>query len=90
MNLHVVEQDRTVAEFVHQGEHLYEKQRAVVRDLVTRHNLERAKMVDDYRRRLDDLIFEESEVLRRLDNRNAKELAEAQSLLDALERLRGE
>jgi hypothetical protein len=86
----VADHDRSVAEFISQGEHLYEKQRVIVRDIATRHNLDRAKVMDDFRRRFEDLAHEEMETLRRFDHRARKELDEAKAQLEALERLRGE
>lgn len=80
----------SIQTFIEQGYKLYAQQRIVVRDLESEQGLFRVQVADEYKRRMDDLIAEQSDRLRQIDARQKVELNAARDLLAVLGRLRGD
>lgn len=77
-----------IANFMANAARLYGDQRAKIRDLESAHMLERAKLVDDYRRRMADLEYEAIEAVRKLDQQQLGIIAEAKQVLAKLGNMR--
>jgi len=79
-----------VKAFMEKSAGMYERQRKILLDLEAGYDASRAKIVDDYRRRMDDLQHEAVEAVRSLDATQHKTIGEAKQILQALGRMRGE
>lgn len=89
-----VASDRAVAigsaeSFLATGEKLLEVQRKKIQDLESKHEIDRVKLIDDYRVRLRDLEHQASEALRSFDIAHQAAHADAKRILDALVAMRG-
>lgn len=74
--------------FMTSGEKMLELQRSKISTARSRYELERARMVDDYRTRIEALEHEGGESLRQLDIAHEKELGEAEHLIEVLTAMR--
>lgn len=66
----------------------YENQRKKLRDLESEHRLARAKLEDDYQKRIDDLHHEIDEACRNLDQRFNGQIGDARRELEAIAKMR--
>lgn len=77
-----------VEAFLDHATKLYAGQRIKVRDLESAYLLERAKLMDQFERRLADLRHEALEALRSLDNRHTAVIGDAKQVLQKLGQMR--
>lgn len=86
----VVSRESTEAErFLATGERLLDVQRRKIQELESKHEIDRVKLIDDYRVQMLNLEHEANEALRSFDMAHDTALADGKRILDALLAMRG-
>ena len=75
---------------VHSCMRLHEDCRAVIRDMESEYANQRVALIDQHRRRIEDMQADANEQLRSLDDRFKRQIAAARKTLETLVRMRGQ